>query len=231
VKLANFGGAIAGNADFYAWGLKGTRQGVQFFDLRAVGVQTNPISSGTNSILVFAVNTFERFSNAAAGEFDIVIDVNGDGVPDFLLAGADLGAVTAGVFNGQLASVLVNLTTGAARIRFLADAPTDGSTVLLPVLASDLGITPANPRLTYSAQVFNLLDGTSAALPGTASFNAFTPAISTAMFVPVAPNATASVPVAVDPAEWAKTPAMGLMVVVEDNRAGGSQARLIEAGK
>jgi hypothetical protein len=230
VKVSNVGGAIAGNADFYAWGLRGTRQGVQFFDLRAVGVQTNPISA-TNSILVFAVNTFERFSNAAAGEFDILIDVNGDGVPDFLLAGADLGAVTAGVFNGQLASVLVNLTTGAARIRFLADAPTDGSTVLLPVLASDLGITPANPRLTYSAQVFNLLDGTSAALPGTASFNAFTPAISTAMFVPVAPNATASVPVAVDPAEWAKTPAMGLMVVVEDNRAGGSQARLIEAGK
>jgi hypothetical protein len=231
VKVTNFGGAIAGNADFYAWGLRGTPQGVKFFDPRAAGVQTNPISGGTNSILVFAVNTFERFSNAAAGEFDILIDVNGDGVPDFLLAGADLGAVTAGVANGQLASVLVNLTTGAARIRFLADAPTDGSTVLLPVLASDLGITPANPRLTYSAQVFNLLDGTSAALPGTASFNAFTPAISTAMFVPVAPNATASVPVAVDPAEWAKTPALGLMVVIEDNRAGGSQARLIEAGK
>jgi minor extracellular serine protease Vpr len=230
VKVSNFGGAIAGNADFYAWGLRGARQGVQFFDPRAVGVQTNPISK-TNSILVFAVNTFERFSNAAAGEFDILIDVNGDGVPDFLLAGFDLGAVTAGVANGQLASVLVNLTTGAARIRFLADAPTDGSTVLLPVLASDLGITPANPRLTYSAQVFNPLDGSSATLPGTASFNAFTPAISNAMFVPVAPNATATVPVAVDPAEWARTPALGLMVVTEDNRAGAPQARLIEAGR
>jgi len=193
-------------------------------------VQTIPISA-TNSILVFAVNTFERFSNAAAGEFDILIDVNGDGVPDFLLAGFDFGAITAGVFNGQLASVLINLKTGAARIRFLADAPTDGSTVLLPVLASDLGITPANPRLTYSAQVFNLLDGSGAALPGTASFNAFTPAISNAMFVSVAPNATATVPVSVDPVEFAKTPALGLMVVTEDNRAGAPQARLIEAGR
>src|SRR3989449_1026032 len=207
VKLTNFGGAIAGNADFYAWGLRGKRQGVEFFDPRAVGVQTIPISL-TNSILVFAVNTFERFSNAAAGEFDILIDVDGKDGPDFLLAGFDLGAITAGVFNGQLASVLVNLKTGAARIRFLADAPTDGSTVLLPVLASDLGITPATPRLTYSAQVFNLLDGSAAALPGTASFNAFTPAISNAMFVAVAPNATATVPVAVDPAEFAKTPAL-----------------------
>ena len=240
VKLTNFGGAIAGNADFYAWGLRGTRQGVQFFDPRAVGVQTNPIpatpTSPANSILVFAVNTFERFSNAAAGEFDILIsngerDVNGNLVFGFLLAGFDLGAATAGSFNGQLASVLVNLKTGAARIRFLADAPTDGSTVLLPVLASDLGITPANPRLTYSAQVTNLLDGSAAALPGTASFNAFTPAISNAMFVAVAPNATATVPVAVDPAEWAKTPALGLMVVTEDNRAGAPQARLIEAGR
>jgi minor extracellular serine protease Vpr len=99
------------------------------------------------------------------------------------------------------------------------------------MLASDLGITPANPRLTYSAQVFNLLDGSSAALPGKASFNAFTPAISNAMFVPVAPNATTTVPVAVDPAEWAKTPALGLMVVIQDNRAGAPQARLIEAGR
>ena len=230
VKVTNFGGAIAGNADFYAWGLKGTRQGVQFFDPRAVGVQTIPISA-TDSILVFAVNTFERFSNAAAGEFDILIDVNGDGVPDFDLVGIDLGLVTAGTSNGQLVSVLFNLKTGAGIIEFFADAPTDGSTVLLPVFASDLGITPANPRLTYSAQVFNLLDGSGAALPGTASFNAFTPAISNAMFVPVAPHATATVPVTVDPVEWAKTPALGLMVVTEDNRAGAPQARLIEAGR
>src|SRR5438445_629581 len=59
VKLTNFGGAIAGNADFYAWGLRGTRHGVQFFDPRAVGVQTNPIFSTTppivqtDSLLVF----------------------------------------------------------------------------------------------------------------------------------------------------------------------------------
>jgi len=51
------------------------------------------------------------------------------------------------------------------------------------------------------------------------------------MFVPVAPNATATVPVTVDPVEVAKTPALGVMVVIEDNRAGAPQARLIEAGR
>jgi len=30
--------------------------------------------------------------------------------------------------------------------------------------------------------------------------------------------------------EFAKTPALGVMVVIEDNRAGAPQARLIEAG-
>src|SRR5438309_2353785 len=152
VKLTNFGGALAGNADFYAWGLKGKRQGVEFFDPRAVGVQAIAIFSKkppivqTDSILVFAVSTFERFSNAAAGEFDILVsngerDKDGKLVFGFLLAGVDLGAITAGVSNGRLASVLINLKTGAALIRFLADAPTDGSTVLLPVPASDLGNT------------------------------------------------------------------------------------------
>ncbi|HEX3395868.1 MAG TPA: S8 family serine peptidase, partial [Steroidobacteraceae bacterium] len=57
VRLNNRG-AISGNADFYAWGLKNPKSGTisEAFEPRAVGVQTNPISP-TDSILVFAVNT------------------------------------------------------------------------------------------------------------------------------------------------------------------------------
>jgi hypothetical protein len=68
-------------------------------------------------------------------------------------------------------------------------------------------------------------------LPGTASFNAFTPAISNALFVPVKQNGATTVPVSISPAEWAKTPALGLMVVTEDNLAGAPQAQLIEVGR
>jgi len=50
------------------------------------------------------------------------------------------------------------------------------------------------------------------------------------MFVPVAPGTTASVPFQVVPAQWAKTPALGLMVVTQDNRSGGSQANLLRVG-
>jgi hypothetical protein len=110
----------------------------------------------------------------------------------------------------------------------LVDSPTDGSTVLLPVLASDMGVSPASPRFSYAEITYDLLDGSQASLPGSASFNAFSPSISNALFVPVAPNATAQVPVAIDPKEWKVTPARGLMIVVEDNLS-GAQADLIPA--
>jgi subtilisin family serine protease len=227
IRLSNRNGGIAGNGDFYAWGLQNPKTGTieAAFEPRAVGVQTNP--SGGDSLLVFAVNTYGRFSNPAAGEYDIYIDVNGDGVFDYILFSQDLGLVTAGVQNGQIATFLVNLATGALSVEFLADAPTDGSTVLIPVLASDMGITPSNPRFTYAMNAFDDT-GAGESVTGTASFNAFAPAVSNALFVPVAPNTTIDVPVSVDPVEFAKTPALGFMVVTEDNVSGGTQANLLK---
>jgi subtilisin family serine protease len=227
LRLKNHGGAVTGNADFYAWGLIGKPQGIKYFDTKAVGVQSNLISA-TDSVLVFAINTFNRVSNTDAGEFDILIDVNGDGVPDYDLAAIDQGALETGSSSGVQITVLVNLATGAAIEEFPVDSPTDGSTLLLPVLASTMGVSPTSPRFSYTETTFNLLDGTSASLPGSASFNAFSPSISNALYVPVAPNATARVPVAIDPTEWKVTPARGLMIVVEDNFS-GAQAELIPA--
>lgn len=109
----------------------------------------------------------------------------------------------------------------------LADAPTDGSTVLMPVRASHLGITPKTPRFSYAVQAFDD-NGAGEAVTGVASFNAFTPAVSNAMFVTVAPNTSADVPVTIDPVEITKTPALGFMVVIEDNVSGGQQAELLK---
>jgi minor extracellular serine protease Vpr len=228
IRLSNSGGVIAGNGDFYAWGLTNPKTGAieAAFEPRAIGVQTNPISA-TDSVLVFAVNTYGRFSNPASGEYDIYIDINGDGVYDFILFSQDVGLIETGTQNGQIGTFLLNLATGALFAEFAADAPTDGSTVLIPVLASDLGISPTNPRFTYTVNAFDDT-GAGESLTGTASFNAFSPAVSNAMFVPVAPDTRVDVPVTIDPVEFQLTPALGFMVVTEDNLSGGSQANLLK---
>jgi subtilisin family serine protease len=233
IRLTNRQGVISGNGDFYAWGLKNPKTGTidPAFEPRAIGVQTNVIpataTSAADSILVFSVNTYGRFSNPASGEYDIYIDVNGDGVYDFILFSADIGLVTTGTVNGQIGTFLVNLATGDEFQEFLADAPTDGSIVLMPVFASDMGISPTNPRFTYTVNAFDAT-GAGESLTGTASFNAFAPAISNAMFVAVAPNASVDVPVTIDPIEFKKTPALGFMVVTEDNLSGASEANLLK---
>lgn len=228
VKLSNDRSAAKpAFADFYAWGLTGTRQGAAPFDIRAVGVQSFPISATAN-LLVFAVNTFDRFNTAANAEVDIYMDVDGDGYADYVAYSYDYGALTAGSFSGQAAVVVANLKTGAAVLRYLTDAPTDGSTMLLPVRTSDIGLSAANPRFTYWAASWNW-NGAANYVPGAARFNAFSPAISNGDWAPVLPGQAVSVPVAINTTEWANSPARGVMVVNKEGNAGAGQAALLSA--
>jgi hypothetical protein len=117
-------------------------------------------------------------------------------------------------------------------IRFVAPAPKDGSTIELPVRASDLGLTPDNPRFSYTAASSYLRSAEgdeTDAITEPAAFNAFVPAISQAQDPTVAPNGTATVKVFIDTVEWQETPTLGLMVVTLDNRSGSDQAQLIAA--
>src|SRR5437879_1341964 len=153
--VTNRRGGIAGDADFYAWGIFDTRssgadsdgdgndqdQDNPSNDIRAIGVQSFSFPSGTNSerqLLVFAVNTYQRWSNASTNEFDIFIDVDGDGIDDYIIVGADDGAVQTGSFNGVMRSFVFSRRSGGFSTVALAEAPTDSSTALLPVLSSQL---------------------------------------------------------------------------------------------
>src|SRR6184192_2860681 len=92
IALSNRSGGITGTADFYAWGLRGSNVGLGATGLRAVGVQSFP--DGANTQLVFAVNTFGRASNPVTMEYDVLVDVDGDGTPDYDIVAADLGLLT-----------------------------------------------------------------------------------------------------------------------------------------
>jgi minor extracellular serine protease Vpr len=235
----NEGGVIAGTADFYAWGLE---DGKDKFggptDLRAVGVQS--FAFGTTAdpnrrLIVFAVNTWDRWSNAASSEYDIFIDVDNNGTDDFAVVGVDLGAVTAGVFNGQMGAFVFDLRTtpNTFAVDFLASAPTDSTTLLLPILSSRLaGLSQAtNPRFTYSAASFAIVGTGDDVLPGTSKFNAWSSSISQGQFSTVGPGGSATNAVSINAAEWALTPAKGLMIVTRDNKNGAKEADLLEVSK
>ena len=188
-------------------------------------------------LLVFAISTTKRWSNAAQNEFDVLVDVDNDGNPDYDVVAADLGALTTGTPTGVDAVAVFNLATGTGSMNYLADAPTDSNTMTLPVDFSQLCdagspcLSAANPRFTYTVESFGLTDQTSDTIDATAQFNAFAPSLSTGMFDTVAPDAAATETVTLDPAEWAKTPSLGLMVVTHDNPSGQDEAQLIPVGR
>jgi len=225
VALTNAKSPIGADADFYAWGLESKRAGLGRFDLHAAGVQAIP--NGADQILVFAVNTFKGWSTAEQEEFDVSIDTNGDGNADFIVFNADVGAVTAGAYNGQEAAWVLDVVKGTISANFLATAPTDSSTILLPVLASKLGVTAAAPRFDYSVTAFDLLSDAQDSFDEVASFNAFQNAITTGQFETVAPNATVGVPFTINAAEAKITPPKGYMIVTQDNKNGPNEVNLL----
>jgi minor extracellular serine protease Vpr len=230
VGLRNRSSAVTGTADFYAWGLRGHNSSLAT-GLRAVGVQSFNDPTNGGQILVFAVNTFGRSSNPVTNIYEVLMDVNGDRTPDYDIVAADLGVFTGAGVTGEMVVGVVNLATGAVTLEFLATAPTDGSTVLMPLVAADAGITATNPRFSYFAQTTDL-NGNVDASATTASFNAYDSSISTGAFVTLPPGTSASVPLSINRKEFRKTPALGQMVVSLENLArGGSEALLLSLGE
>ena len=179
VKLSNYG-IHSGTADVYAWGLFDKDHTPGIASVRAVGVQSqlgsfcDPSIPDTDRCLVFAINGWHQWSNASGAEFDIGIDTNGDGAPDYYVVALDLGDVLTGSFDGIDASFTFD-ASGDLIDAWYADAPMNGSVIELPALASDMGITSAAPGFSYSITGFDLIYGTIDSVPGTAKFNAFTP--------------------------------------------------------
>lgn len=218
--MTNRRGAIAGTADWYAWGLTdGRDREAGSHDLRAVGVKS------ADGLVMFAISTHERWSNAAVSEYTVFVDVNGDTVDDYAVVGIDEGRLLAGDDNGVLTTAVYDLRTDelSVRPRRYADAPFNSSTLVLPVAVDQFCATgspclsPANPRLTYRVETASPVSGTPDTIDARAGFNAFAPAISTGVFAEIAPGATVRRQVSVDRTEWATTAPLGLMVVTHEN--------------
>jgi hypothetical protein len=239
--VTNDDGTLTSAADVYAWGLEDPDDvneaalGGSGYDVRAVGVQSFDAAGFGKSfrgdrLVVFAINNWSRWSTAAVNEWDINVDTNGDGAPDYIVVAVDSGAIRTGSFNGVLEVFFVNVATNQLFASgFNASAPTDSSTLLLPIFASDIGLSNSNRSFTYDTISFSLEGAGIDVVDGTASFNAYRPSITTGQFVVVPPGGSARFNVEIDTGEWKKTPAKGLMVVAIDNAAGVPEAQLVPA--
>lgn len=238
VTTTNVGGMVTGSADFYQWGLSDGNDvneavlGGAGYDLRAVGVQAFPWDA-SNQLLVFAINTHDRWSTAAVNEYDVLINTDDDAAAEYAVIGVDVGAITTGSFNGQVGAFVFNLATGTAAIDFNASAATDGSTLLLPVLSSRLGLTAADGNFEYEAVSFSLEGPGADPMKGKAGFNPWTPALrgdpDDFPFLVVPPGGSSTASLFIDAAAYETQKMQGVMIVTPDNASGAREAQLIQA--
>ena len=233
LRLTNYGGALSAYADVYTLGLtdkadvKGS--GGSGYDLRAAGVQT--IDTADGELLVFAVNTWSRWSNAAADEFDVGIDTNNDGKAEWTVFSADSGAIRTGDFTGETEVFLYNTTTKQlSATGFLAQAPTDSSTILLPVMASDLGLSADAGAFAYTVSSYTVEDSAAGdSFDAWAKYNPWQRAFEDGGGATVPRNGSASVQIAVNVANYLAQRPKGVMVAVVDNHSGPDEALLLGA--
>jgi hypothetical protein len=188
-----------------------------------VGAQTFP----GDGVLAFGLSTWHRWSNAAETEYDIYVDVDRDGVDDYVVTAADYGLVTAGDNNGEVGDFVFDLRTGDGTVDFLADAPTDSTTMAIPVAFDQFCnpdnpaspcLSPTNKQIAYHVEAHGK-DGSSDVAAVPAKFDVLTPAVSTGMFDTVAPNKTVTQTVTYDPAQNLLTPTKGFLILSHDNAA------------
>ena len=117
-------------------------------DLKSVGVR----QSGTTAIQ-FAIDTWGRRSVAVyPAEFDVYIDSNRDGTPDFVVFNSENGGF--GITGQDVVSV-ANLHTGTvAGPFFFADADLDSGNIIMSAPLSAVGLTPGT-KFDFSVYAFD----------------------------------------------------------------------------
>lgn len=119
-------------------------------DLKAVGVRVANLTSAPVIQFGIATNGARSHPNYPA-EFDIFVDTDRDGAPDYVVFNLESGGFAA---TGQNVVAVLNVKTNTAISRFFADADLDSANLIATALLSDLGLTPTS-QFDFSVVAFD----------------------------------------------------------------------------
>jgi minor extracellular serine protease Vpr len=222
--ISNVSGGAEGYADWFAQTGSSpvAASDIGSGDLLADGVQSFP----DFGYLEFGIKVAKPWTNPAEDYFEIDMDVNNDGTPDYAVLSIDLGAFLTGSADGIPVVVVYDLGTNTFDIEFLSGAMWNGTTMELPVLFSQLCddgqpcITPGTP-VNFATFSQDRNGGQDAILDNTA-YDLFSPAFSNGTAYPggdaVDPGTTGTDQITLDPTAWSANPPLGFLVLAQNNR-------------
>jgi hypothetical protein len=175
LSLTNASGAVGGQVSVFSL----TGLGVQFppsvlpapgsdfavINLQAAGVRLVCLSGSVSCASYgaqFAITTFGQRSHPdVPAEFDVLLDVNNDGVQDLDVFNADIGLETTGTFSGQNGVFVADLaagTTSGPYFYTIADLDSANAIFTVPLsalqTAGGLSLTTSTP-FTFSLLAFD----------------------------------------------------------------------------
>ena len=162
VQLQNSSGALAGRTEVFSLTGASPKIGTGFLpkpgdnfaviDLESVGARLVSIGGGQFGVQ-FGIDTWGRRSVATyPAEFDVYIDSNRDGTPDFIVFNSENGGF--GVTGQDVVSVF-NVATGTVvGTFFFADADLDSGNAILTAPLSAVGLTPGT-KFDFSVFAFD----------------------------------------------------------------------------
>lgn len=234
-------GLGAGSADVYDWILADTRDAAATADVRAVGYQVLPAGALSpvpgDRVIVFAVTQYAAFSNPARNRYTLDIDNDADGTVDHQALGIDplfwdTGNSVRSSFSGEFIALAVAVATGTVAALDPV-APLNGATVLIPVLASDIGVTADRPTARIRLEAVSFADDPRS--PDTTDsvvINLWEPQRRGTVnggYVELAAGERSRIPLFTRPPAAGEGPSLGWMVVGLQDRRGPAQAQLISA--
>jgi 2',3'-cyclic-nucleotide 2'-phosphodiesterase (5'-nucleotidase family) len=151
-------------------------------DFKYVGVTNNFRTAGfvTSTVLYFGISTWGNRSTATYQDvrFDIYIDSNRDGIDDYLVRNNNTGTSTAPT--DVFMTAVYSLATGSGvydqytNVAVGVDSAMFNNTVIImPVTASRLGLSAANPRFNYYIRAYSR-DSSSGTYDDTTALHTYT---------------------------------------------------------